>query len=241
MKLIKIVTGSIIALGGLFVFGSYMVLKASQFHRNYLRDKVGSKVIMITDDRGGGTGFAIKTSKGKDLILTNSHICDMSENGKYLNTNVNGVSVRLDIIKKSKTSDLCLVSNPLKIKGLSMSDGLKIGEELAIVGHPMLYPLSLSRGEFLGYTEIQIVTKMLSSYSDKCETDEKEVPTIFGTFCLKSYDSGITNAIALGGNSGSPVVNFYGEVVGVLFAANNRSNWGIIVPLRDVEEFLRTF
>jgi len=111
---------------------------------------------------------------------------------------------------------------------------------MAVVGHPMLLPLALSRGELLGYQDIEIPVKMLKD-EEECDSNDRVVESLFGTICVKKYNTGITNAVVLGGNSGSPVVNFYGEIVGVLFAGIDESHWGVIVPLNEVQRFLKDF
>lgn len=219
------------------VAGSYLVLNSAQYHRSYLRSKVGPEVLMLVGTQGGGTGFSIKTPKGKTYTLTNRHICEIADNGVlYADPDLLPIPVR--VLKISKKADLCLVENVPNKKGLSLSDdSLQPGDEFAIVGHPMLLPLTLSRGELIGYQQIEMPTKI----NEECGADEKEVFTLFFSVCLKSYRAGMTNAVALGGNSGSPVVNFWGEVVGVLFAGFNDSNWGIIVPLEEIKEFLKDY
>jgi hypothetical protein len=49
-----------------------------------------------------------------------------------------------------------------------------------------------------------------------------------------------TNILIRPGNSGSPVVDFWGNVVGIVFASDNY-NWGSVVSYRDLEKFLSNF
>jgi V8-like Glu-specific endopeptidase len=43
------------------------------------------------------------------------------------------------------------------------------------------------------------------------------------------------------GNSGSPVMNSSGDVVGIIFAGDNRTNYGSYVPVFKIREFLERF
>ena len=236
MGFIKRMLGISAIIAGIYAAG-YLVLNAPQFHRNFLRNKVGSEVVMLVGNQSGGTGFAVQTPKGKTYTLTNRHICEIAQNGVLL-ANPGGLPLPVRVLKISKKSDLCLVENVPDKQGLRLaSNSLQAGEEFAIVGHPMLLPLTLSRGELISYQEIEMPTKV----DQECDSDERQVETMFFTVCLKKYRAGMTNAVALGGNSGSPVVNFSGDVVGVLFAGFNDSNWGIIVPLEEIKEFLKEF
>ena len=61
-----------------------LTLVASAFltslgHEKYLYNGIGSSVVMLTNGRGGGTGFQIITNKRKKYILTNAHICSIGK------------------------------------------------------------------------------------------------------------------------------------------------------------------
>lgn len=43
------------------------------------------------------------------------------------------------------------------------------------------------------------------------------------------------------GNSGSPVVDYWGRVIGVAFAADGRDNKGDLVSLEDLKDFLARY
>ena len=60
--------------------------------------------------------------------------------------------------------------------------------------------------------------------------------------CIRKYRSYSTTAVAYPGNSGSPVVNRYGNVIGVLFAGSSqqeRDNY--VVPLAELKRVLNKF
>ena len=50
-----------------------------------------------------------------------------------------------------------------------------------------------------------------------------------------------TNMIMHPGNSGSPVVDKLGRVIGVAFAIDGRTNYGYIVNLQDLKDFLARY
>ncbi len=229
-------------LTALFVVGAYGVLNASQWHGNYIRQKVGSQTVMLTNEEGnsGGTGFAVQTPNGDVLTLSNAHVCELQNENHEVFAKVSETRrIPLKVIEASKTSDLCLLSGIARMKGLSLASSVNIGEELGLVGHPHLMPLTLSKGELIGYGKVIVLVG-----EGACEKDEGMYHTIssmWGDACVESFEAGFTNIIGLPGNSGSATVNFYGHVTGVLFAGDNSSNWGIIVKLQDVQDFLKDY
>lgn len=216
-----------------------IALKAPQWHASYIRSKVGSQVVMLTtaDGHRGGTGFAIKTPNGQVLTLTNSHICSLGE-GNIFATVSKTRKLPLHIIERSLTSDLCLLSGVARMQGLSVADSVSIGSDVEVVGHPKLLPLTQAHGQLIGYVTIQVATT-----PDACEQNfpgTELVPSFFGMVCVQTMDAAATNAVVQGGNSGSPTVNFWGDIVGVLFAGDELG-WGYLVPLKDVKAFLADY
>jgi len=238
----KILTIKIGLLGviGVFLVGAWGVLMAPQFHANYLRSKVGAQVVYILDAAGssGGTGFAVQTPSHKVVIVTNRHVCGVANNfGILFVKKETGPAFPMQIIKRSDNSDLCAIT-PLKdMSGLKLAHNVEIGQDLAILGHPLLLPLNLSLGQLMGYDKVEVLVN-----KGRCKVNKgmfKTVPAPFGLACIQFANSGITNVVALPGNSGSPVVDFYGHVVGVNYATNMAANWAIIVPLEAVRDFLK--
>jgi S1-C subfamily serine protease len=243
--MLKKVKNQLIKLAGLstlFVLGAFMVLKAPQFHGDYIRNKVGSRTYKLFHEsrRGGGTGFLVKANSGKTYVLTNAHIC--GENGEtHVMAEIPGKErqIRLRIIEVSEVSDLCLIEAPHDAKsGLKLASEVYPGQELAVVGHPKLMPLTLSRGQYIGNGRISL----LAHFGEcKVENDNsKTLMSIFGPLCIKFYNAGFTNILALPGNSGSATVDFFGNVTGVLFAGG-QDNWGVIVLLKEVKDFLSIY
>jgi len=59
--------------------------------------------------------------------------------------------------------------------------------------------------------------------------------------CIAELDTNMMNGISYKGNSGSPVVSFFGNVVGVLFAGSQDVTDAYLVPLYKVREVLKQF
>lgn len=227
----------------------------SQIHRNYIRNKVGQNVVKIVklDDSGkllgGGTGFIVNTPHGKQVILTNAHVCEAFNGRTWLHIQLpDGKILPERILNISSTTDLCAVEAPTGFSGLNLASGVDIGEEIYSVGFPKLQPLTVMAGEVVGNSITHMLSGIIGITIDEssCQKPKNNivpVKTIFGPLllCVESIKSQITTVVILGGNSGSPAVNFYGNVVGVMFAAAEDSNWGDMVPIKDIKDFISPY
>jgi S1-C subfamily serine protease len=240
----------------LIAMSLWVVALTPQAHEDYIRGSVGDNVYRILQNdsgqSGGGTGFAVKAPSGKSYILTNAHICEMYNGGDTaLIESHDGRLIPRKIIERSKTTDLCLIEGlPGKTDGLALASDVSAGENISIVGHPKLMDLTVSKGSVIQFQTIQMLKGIIGQdglTAEQCESEAKnhveEVDSLFGkaTLCITTLDSLQTTAVSLPGNSGSPAVNFYGHVVGVLFAGDDEVHWGLIIPLDTVQDFLSAY
>jgi hypothetical protein len=166
---------------------------------------------------GGGTGFLLDLGN-ESIIMTNRHVCEgVGQYGKvdvHFSKPVKRVTLEYRIFS---LHDLCIITPPKDLKG-----GLKLAlntyprQNAYIVGHPRLLPIQMAEG-FI------------------------ESEDIFG---VMDHDGSITNITGVRikvdshpGNSGSPILNSDGEVIGVLFAGSPIHS--VMVPLYMVKLFIR--
>lgn len=179
-------------------------------------EKVSPSVVYITTEKvlrgffgeefvqqGAGSGFVVSED---GYILTNNHVIEGAEN-VWIGLS-NGKIVKAEIIGSDPASDLAVLKiDPSKIDftlkpaRLGDSDKLKIGMKVIAIGNPF----NLQRTATFG---------IISALNRSIETEAGT--TIKGVIQ--------TDASVNPGNSGGPLVNLDGEVIGV--------NTAIISPVR---------
>lgn len=211
-------------------------------HYRYI---IGSQVVKIIGTEGSGTGFHIKAPSGKTYILTNQHVCAIADKNQELLVENSKKTISRRVIAVYQKHDLCLVEAlPGEENGLRMASSLSIGEDIVLIGHPSGRPLTLSKGEF-------IHKKLIPMMNFKIKTLE-ECNSVNGTWldggfflpsvCVEQISAFGISSPSYPGNSGSPVVNKWGNVVGVLFAGNRTQlNDNYMVPFHELKNFLKDY
>jgi S1-C subfamily serine protease len=226
-------------------------------------------MIRDSNESGGGTGFAVKAPSGQSYILTNDHVCEVSSDGLTVLVTGDEGSMRRRIIAHDENSDLCLIEGLPGVEGLSVASfGPSLGDTLNVVGHPLLMPKHVSSGELTGASDVSIPLGPISVINPRTGKEEFISPEEGGVdpkqctmnkhsqemvdfdmfffvlkvkFCVMTVKDAYSTAVTIHpGNSGSPVVNFWGNVVGVAFASN-KTNWGRMVPIQDVKSFIKNY
>lgn len=215
-----------------------------QVQDDFINDNVGDKVVEIRDPegkRGGGTGFFVSTPRGNSFILTNNHVCGLAENNQVM---IDG-EYFAQVIAHSPDHDLCIISNPLDVEGISLGASSRDGQDIYIVGHPLLEPRAAVKGQISGTMEVDIAI----GYNIPCSgknlreiiADPNSLAALFGirSICIRAYEAQAVTANILPGNSGSPVVDHDGKLVGVAFAGRDDGpGRGYIIPLQYIQKFL---
>lgn len=226
-------------------------------------------MIRDSERSGGGTGFAVNAPSGQNYILTNDHVCEVSKDGVTVLVTSDEGSMRRRIVSHDENSDLCLIEGMPGVEGLSVAGSSpSLGDIMTVVGHPRLMPTHASSGELTGSEDVSILMAPISFIHPmtgqevfigpeeggmapgQCQLNKHsqelvDVDLMFFVikvkFCVMTVkDAYITSIIIHPGNSGSPMVNFWGNVEGVAFASDG-TNWGRIVPLQDIKAFLKNY
>jgi hypothetical protein len=182
--------------------------------------------------------------------MTNVHICEMAKEGKPLLVTQEGLDeyVPRNVIFMSKKHDICLMEPLPGHKGINLASSVDVGEEVTIVGHPHLRPLTLSKGEIINNDATVKIPKFaiiseedLQECKNMKNSEIVNIASFFGeiSICISVDKALELAAIAYPGNSGSPVVNKFGNVIGLLFAGNSEAvNDAYLVKLENLKEVL---
>jgi S1-C subfamily serine protease len=241
-SLVLLGSGILIYLAG--VFGTSVL---SNLHLKYLRN-LGSNVVLIHNLAGSGaTGFLVKGKSGKLYVMTNNHVCELEQDGTVLGTYQGDVYV-LEVVKRYMFNDLCVLAAPgTATKYMKIAKSYELGETAYVLGHPQLEPLSLAVGELSDLVTINIIVKSNGTQAEcsgptyTYHTDDLPLMAkLFGitSMCSRSLRANSSSITISPGNSGSPVLNIWGSVVAVTFAANESGTRSYHVPLYDLVRFL---
>ncbi len=184
------------------------------------RTKVFKVIIRQKDSYGGGTGFFLDAGTKGKFILTNRHICVnvpeldhpvfLLQDEKEFQTKIKRISPNYDLCLLQVTDDILKNS-----KAYVMGPDPVSGQHVLVYGHPFLGPLVMGHGPYLR-------TENLPAQ----DPDDPFNGVLAGRFKFPVWP----------GNSGSPVINNDGQVVGIVFAYEGSQ--GLFIPLVNIKEFL---
>jgi len=190
-------------------------------------DKVYDSVIYIESYKknsavGSGSGFIYKTDDKKGYILTNYHVIEGAT--KVEVTNIKGTTVEATILGGDEYSDVAVLSidksSVLQVAELGDSTNSKLGDTIFTVGSP------------LGKTYMGTVTKGILSGKERTVTVNSSSN---GEYLMEVIQ---IDAALNPGNSGGPLVNINGEVIGInssKLVQDEIEGMGFAIPIEVVK------
>lgn len=192
-------------------------LNAKEVYKKVVESVVGVETTVdgAADAQSGliqGTGI-VATSNG--YILTNAHVVNYSRSNKVKIILHNKKEYNAKVIGYDKTSDLAVLkvnASNLSAAVFGNSDQLEIGDSVIAIGNPggMNYSSSLTGGY------VSALNRAIEAHSDNGMTYIQ------------------TDAAINPGNSGGPLVNMYGQVVGInsnKIVATGYEGMGFAIPM----------
>ena len=163
-----------------------------------------------------GTGFIISED---GYILTNYHVIELAaQNGKDVNVILyDGTRYNAAIVGYEKYNDVAVLkieASGLNSVKLGNSDSISVGEVVYAVGNP------------LGELDFSMSTGHVSALDRAITSDESGV-----AINMFQIDAAVNS-----GNSGGPVYNAAGEVIGIVtakYASTGVEGLGFAIPIND--------
>jgi len=232
------------ALLGVTTFAAtYLAVSAYQTFKDNQVSTMTDRSVMIvrSDKRSGGSGVILSSSPTRSVILTNSHVCGVIENGGLVIRE--GKEHAVVTFRHSDRHDLCLltVAADFGVNTEIASQASSPGDTSTVIGHPRLMPTVITKGHFSGREIIEIMTYVRECTEQDIEDDEDNALICFfvgGIPIITRFEAQITTSLIQPGSSGSPVLNSDGEVSGLVFAGSGQIGYGFIVPFESVANFV---
>ncbi len=173
--------------------------------------------------QGMGSGFIVRKNGNTYYALTNQHVV-----GKATDISVmlyDGKEIKAKLVGADTRKDIALVSfestENLKVAGLGESDNVEVGDIVFAIGSPMGYVSSVTQG-------------IISAVGRHGGPNKNNVNDFIQT------DTAINQ-----GNSGGPLVNIYGEVIGIntwiASSSGGSQGLGFAIPINNVKRAIDDF
>ncbi|MBI2573946.1 MAG: trypsin-like peptidase domain-containing protein, partial [Candidatus Wildermuthbacteria bacterium] len=178
-------------------------------------------------ETGRGSGFFVSAD---GTIVTNKHVV-VDKNSEYTVFTVSGKSYKANVLARDPVQDVAILKisqdqkfdakgnlllQPFPYVALGNSSALEIGQSVIAIGNAL--------GEFRNTVSVGVISGL-----------GRTITAASGGFVETIYDVIQTDAAINQGNSGGPLLNLAGEVIGVNTATVlNAQNIGFAVPVRVV-------
>ena len=170
-----------------------------------------------------GTGFVYKTKDDKAYILTNHHVIEGADEVKVVFTN--NKTEKVEVLGSDKYSDVAVLGidkeHIISIAEIGSSEELKVGDTSFAVGAPLdssTYAWTVTRGIISG--------------------KDRVVETSSNVMKVLQTDTAINS-----GNSGGPLCNSNGQVIGITnmkLAASSIEGMGFAIPIETAIQVAET-
>jgi len=170
---------------------------------------------------GGGSGFIISAD---GLIITNKHVVSdaaasytvLTNDGKKYDAQVLAVDPNLDL------AVIKIAAAGLPVASLGDSDALKLGQTAIAIGNAL--------GEFRNTVSVGVISGLSRSITATGAGSSETLQNLIQT-----------DAAINAGNSGGPLLNLKGEVIGINVAmASGAQNIGFSLPINQVKKAIQS-
>lgn len=171
-------------------------------------------IVSVSSGKSKGTGFQLNGG----YIVTNHHVAGSGES-LMVKSDLEDTGVRAELVASDPSIDIAVLKRAAEgedFPALEPAEDWQAGETVYIIGNPLFFNRIVNKGSIVGLTQ-------LAGW-------EQPVMTI--------------DAAVFKGNSGSPVINEAGDVVGVVFATQEvrqdgkSEKLGLAIPIQYVTKLM---
>jgi len=180
--------------------------------------------------RGSGSGFIIAED---GYVLTNNHVVEDAQ--RITVTLLDGREFGADVVGTDPTTDIAVIKidgSGLPVAALGSSAEVRVGEWVLAVGNP---GFGGTRGTDLAYTVTAGIVSALGRSLSLIRGSLQADPDFAGNPALAIEDFIQTDAVINSGNSGGPMVNLRGQVIGINAAIVSQTGvyqgYGFAIPI----------
>lgn len=175
------------------------------------------------EESGIGTGFIVDSS---GLIVTNSHVVD-DTSGDFSVVLKDGTTYNVEKIHLDRYTDIAIleiVARDLPVVEFGDSDSLKVGQTAIAIGNAL--------GKYQNTVTVGVVSGIARSLKASSSLGD-----------VKEYENVIQTDAALNpGNSGGPLLNSAGQVIGINVATTyGADNISFAIPINQLKPVLDSF
>ncbi|RKH55722.1 serine protease [Corallococcus aberystwythensis] len=197
-----------------------------------LLERVKDATVLIRSEESSGSGFVVSTGQGRHRVVTNHHVVELKDGRlstslqvTYRSGTGREVTRQARVIAKDRGNDLALleVADTAGLEVEPLDEGVAARETLG------LYAVGFPFGEMLSFDEqLPAATLTRGSVSSLRRSRLGALETI-------QVDSAFNP-----GNSGGPVVDVEGRLLGVAVATVRGTNISFVIPWERVEALLES-
>lgn len=193
-------------------------------------DKIYDAVVVIETYNNGklyatGTGFVYKTDDKYGYIMTNYHVIENGDEVEAIFTN--DKKIKTEIVGYDKYQDIAILSinqeDVINVANIGSSDDLRVGDTTFALGAPLdssIYSWTVTRGILSGKNRLVEFSLNVNYF-----TSDNYMIEVLQT------DTAINS-----GNSGGPLCNSNGEVIGVTnmkISSSSVEGIGFAIPIEN--------
>lgn len=171
---------------------------------------------------GGGSGFIVSSD---GLVVTNKHVV-LDKDAEYTVLTNDGEKYDAKVVAQDPINDLALLrisATDLPVATLGDSDSIKLGQTAIAIGNAL--------GEFRNTVSVGVVSGL-----------SRDITASGGGGFIEKIEGVIqTDAAINQGNSGGPLLNLKGEVIGINTAvASGAQNVGFAIPVNQARRAIES-